>query len=358
MSTLTRSDDVPLDHAQQVLASGEQLDVDYWFALVSGGYDSDTALDITVRHAPFRLEGVVCIDTGIAVRATHEFIRRRAQQYRLPVYQPRNRREGERYIDLIRRFGPVGPPLHTKVMYANLKEKPLRRWASTLPGSVGFISGVRQDESDRRLTTVDADGINDDPPVGTVWLAPLAQWQGIDITHYRSAHDLPDSPVVERLGMSGDCLCGAYAHRDELELLRTHFPRTYLQLVVCELVAVVQAIGGEIDHRYAFWGHGGMDDRTIDALTDTEQASLCQHCAHRVECVTNQEDRPYEPVTTDEADVELERIADTATTAVEAVWRDPELPFPPDDGTVADEWDEAAMQRFKALLNVYRDAIG
>lgn len=358
MTTLESADEVPIAHAKQVLTAGEQWDVDHWFGLVSGGYDSDTALDVAVRHAPFQLDGVVCIDTGIAVRATHEFVRRRARQYRLPVYHPRNRREGERYIDLIRKFGPVGPPLHTKVMYANLKEKPLRRWASNLPGSVGFISGVRQDESDRRLTTVDTDGVNDDPPVGTVWLAPLAQWQGIDVTRYRSAHDLPDSPVVERLGMSGDCLCGAYAHRDELELLRTHFPGTYFQLVVCELVAVVQAIGGEIDHRYAFWGHGGMDDRTIDALTDTEQASLCQHCAHRVECVTNQEDRPHEPVATDGADVELERIAEAATTAVEAVWRDPDLPFPPDSGTVAEEWDETAMQRFEALLQTYQDVIG
>jgi len=48
------------------------------------------------------------------------------------------------------------------------------------------------------------------------WHAPCAEWKPADFECYREEHDLPENPLWEKIGRSGDCYCGAYANRLEL----------------------------------------------------------------------------------------------------------------------------------------------
>jgi hypothetical protein len=44
---------------------------------------------------------------------------------------------------------------------------------------------------------------------------------------YIDEHGLEQNPVSKVLGMSGECLCGAYAHPGELDLVKIVCPSTY-----------------------------------------------------------------------------------------------------------------------------------
>ena len=45
-----------------------------------------------------------------------------------------------------------------------------------------------------------------------------------DQAEYMENHQLPRNPVKDILGMSGECLCGAYAKEGELDRIRKHYP--------------------------------------------------------------------------------------------------------------------------------------
>lgn len=64
--------------------------------------------------------------------------------------------------------------------------------------------------------------------------------------------DALNNPVSEKLHMSGECLCGAFAKPDELEEIRFWFPEVAAE--IDRLEAEVAAAG----HREPFcrWGHG------------------------------------------------------------------------------------------------------
>ena len=53
-----------------------------------------------------------------------------------------------------------------------------------------------------------------------IWCNPIFWWHGWDRDAYIAKHNLPINEVSATLGMSGECLCGAYAHPGELALIR------------------------------------------------------------------------------------------------------------------------------------------
>jgi 3'-phosphoadenosine 5'-phosphosulfate sulfotransferase (PAPS reductase)/FAD synthetase len=115
--------------------------------------------------------------------------------------------------------GFPGPPGHS-IMYRALKENAMMRVrADLLKGKkksrVIFIAGIRQAESTRRAKrpAVSRDG-------NTVWASPLLDWKKTDLNTYRRLHkDMPHNEITDLIHMSGECLCGAFAHENELEEL-------------------------------------------------------------------------------------------------------------------------------------------
>ena len=85
-----------------------------------------------------------------------------------------------------------------------------------------LVTGVRRQESARRMGHVQAEKVEG----RRVWLAPLLNWTKEDVLNHLDFADLPRNPVVETLHLSGECLCGCYAHRGELDEICFWYPAT------------------------------------------------------------------------------------------------------------------------------------
>jgi len=223
----------------------DEYDPSHVFALFSGGHDSLCSSHIASQHP--RFDGCIHINTGIGVKETREYVRETCRDLGWPLkeYHP-----PDRYEDLVIERGFPGPGHHWK-MYQRLKERCLRmilREHGTRNRKIAFISGRRKQESARRMVNVD-EAIKAGPfPSGrALWVNPLIAWDSSDKNKYIQAHNLPRNPVVELLCMSGECLCGAFASPNELEMIRGFYPET-----AAEIDAIAEKVRAAGKH--SIWG--------------------------------------------------------------------------------------------------------
>lgn len=188
------------------------LDLKAW-ALLSGGKDSVTLAHVLAAQG--MLAGCVAFDTGIAVPDWRPFIERLCASQGWPLHIVGTL---VRYDDLVRKSGFPGPGQHSTYMNW-LKGRALRLFKKRSPDAL-LASGVRRGESQRRFGTVREWGVMDGVPI---W-APLVEWTTEDVWTYVRAHDLPRAPAYTTLGISGDCLCGAFAEKNEREALADCYP--------------------------------------------------------------------------------------------------------------------------------------
>lgn len=190
--------------------------------LFSGGHDSLVATHLTSRWAKERgvLFAVAHINTGIGIEKTREFVRSVCRQQGWPLWEEAPP-QGT-YERLVLKYGFPGPAAHA-YMYRYLKERQVRtlvRRAKTGRQRVFLVTGVRREESRRRMLHA-----RFNQRFGShVWMAPLEHWTKRDCFAYIDEHRLPRNEVVDLLHMSGECLCGAYAHKDEMRDLEIWFP--------------------------------------------------------------------------------------------------------------------------------------
>jgi 3'-phosphoadenosine 5'-phosphosulfate sulfotransferase (PAPS reductase)/FAD synthetase len=216
-----------------------------WCVLYSGGNDS-TVLAHLMRH---RVDYAVHCNTTIGIEDTRQFVRDTCAAWGLELLE---RTAPQSYRDLVLERGFPGPGMHYK-MYQRLKERALREVQRELITDsrrqrVLFIAGRRRSESARRknIPLHETDG-------SVIWASPLAMWTKLDLNTYRlMMGDVPVNEVSEKLHMSGECLCGAYAHPNELEELRFWYP------AVADDIEALQAEVTAAGHKPPFngWGHG------------------------------------------------------------------------------------------------------
>ncbi|OCB57658.1 hypothetical protein A5677_16985 [Mycobacterium malmoense] len=231
-----------------------------WCVLYSGGNDS-TVLTHLVRD---RVDYAVHANTTIGVEATRQFVRDTCTAWGLDLIE---RTAPTSYRDLVIERGFPGPAMHFK-MYQRLKERVLDQVRSELVldnrrQRVLFIAGRRRAESRRRqhIPFYETDG-------SAIWASPLAMWTKEDLVAYRAMHpDVPFNPVTDHLGMSGECLCGAFAQPGELERIRCWYPATAAE--IDDIAAEVKAAG----HAEPFcrWGHG-------EGRQSPQTGRLCSSC--------------------------------------------------------------------------------
>lgn len=196
------------------------------FVGFSGGFDSLVTTHWCMNNVPGC--EVFHANTGIGIERTREFVRETCAKFGWPLTEIRAKEDcGQDYDSWVRRNGFPGPGMHY-IMFARLKErcveKLLMRSKHTRPDNIVVMTGIRQDESERRAgyqyTLVDFHG-------NTCWVNPFYYRSKSWFREYIKLHDLPENPVSKMLGMSGECLCGAYAHKGELELVKIVCPETY-----------------------------------------------------------------------------------------------------------------------------------
>lgn len=212
-------------------------------AAFSGGNDS-----IVSTHFAVEQYGAVVVhcDTGVGIRKTRDHVDATAkrQGWDLRVSSPKPRGKPKNldpatlpagcwadaetsYEEFVLNQGFPGPRMHHRV-YCRLKETPLIDAARELQSARGrkilVIAGIRHDESLVRAGYREA--VRMQPKSFLVWANPFYWRNAADFEAYRDEFGLPRNPVKARVGISGECLCGAYASEGEKELVRSVEPET------------------------------------------------------------------------------------------------------------------------------------
>lgn len=240
------------------------------YALFSGGHDSLTSTALAAKHPLFR--GVVHINTGIGIEETRQFVRDVCAQREWLLTEVRAP-EG-RYEEMVLTRGgfPHGNASHNSMLFY-LKQQPLNRWFKTTSGKVGLVTGIRKQESVRRMGSGISVPVR--PDGRKVWLSPILDWSKIDCGRFIEAEGLPRNPVVDLLHRSGECLCGALARPEEIHDLARWYPQVARRLNDLEHECERRGIAACV------WAgrHGLQVDPAQEALfSKAALAPLCTSC--------------------------------------------------------------------------------
>lgn len=247
--------------------------LDHVYALFSGGHDSLTSTAIAAQHPLFR--GVVHLNTGIGIEETRQFVRDTCAQQGWPLVE-QHAGQG-RYEDLVLTRGgfPYGSSSHNAMLFY-LKQQPMRRWMQTFKGTVGLITGIRREESWRRMGAGIATPIRrrqKDPR--KVWISPILDWDKTDCGRFMADRGLPRNRVVDLLHRSGECLCGALARSDEIHEIAAWFPDVAARINRLERECEKRGIAASV------WA--GRDARDIhpaqeQLFSKADLSPLCHSC--------------------------------------------------------------------------------
>lgn len=245
------------------------------FGMFSGGDDSLTATLIASKHP--RFTAAVHINTGIGIEETREFVRSTCTAQGWPLLQYRAKEDaGQDYEAMVTEHGFPGPAAHYQ-MYRRLKERCIRiltrQHKKERTDRIMLVTGCRSQESVRRMGHVEPmqrEGAR-------VWVNPIHDWSKRDCLDYIEAHSVPRNPVVEFMHMSGECLCGAYAHPGEIDEIALWYPKTAAR--IRELEAKVKAAG----HPACVWGQRPPKGSHAKGKRDSagriaDKMPLCQGC--------------------------------------------------------------------------------
>lgn len=122
--------------------------------------------------------------------------------------------------------GFPGPAQHP-IMYRNLKERGIReicrRKQNNRGDKIMLLTGIREDESFIRS------GYKNDvvKTVGReLWVNAIYHFTKSLKQEYIDHYELEVNTVSKLLGISGECLCGAFAGKSELDIVRIIEPET------------------------------------------------------------------------------------------------------------------------------------
>lgn len=265
-----------LDYGIKTMITQEKRELAGICILYSGGNDSTVLAHLFKDTATCAVHA----NTTIGIEQTREFVRDTCHNWGLPLkeyYPP----EGSTYRDLVLDQGFPGPGMHYK-MYQRLKERCLRQARSEFVKQprkqrVVFLAGRRRTESARRANVPEMDRVG-----SIVFISPLVNWTKTDLETYRAyCGDVPRNEVSDLIHMSGECLCGAFAHKDELSEIAMFFPEVAAE--IADLEAEVAAAG--IPEKKCKWGWGA-NERLTDA--DLKSGPLCSSCEYRQEMLIDE----------------------------------------------------------------------
>lgn len=231
--------------------------------LYSGGNDSTTLAHLFRNRATHAAH----CNTGIGIEQTRDFVRNTCEEWGLPlieVHPPTS------YEELVVDQGFPGPAHHFK-MYQRLKERGLRQVRKQLVSNpreerVLMLAGRRRNESERRMLIPECDRVG-----SMVFVSPLVNWTKLDLNEYRRQHpDVPRNEVSDLIHMSGECLCGAFAHKGELEEIGYWFPEVAAH--IAELEDRVRAAGHPEER--CRWGWGAYRDD----MKASRSGLMCSSC--------------------------------------------------------------------------------
>lgn len=239
------------------------------FALLSGGDGSLAATHWAMSNVPGCQ--AAHINTGIGIERTRLFVRETCEREGWPLTEIRAKEDcGQDYDEIVRKHGFPGPASH-QFMYAQLKERAIRelvrRQKARRADKVMLLTGICHDDSERRSgyggKEITFNGAQ-------MWVNHM-YWAGKTfLYHYLNSVGIPRNPVAYELGMSGECLCGAFAYKGELKIVRSVDPE------IADRIDGLQKMAREAGHHWG-WEDRPMLDRD-DQLTQDMFQPLCVNC--------------------------------------------------------------------------------
>jgi 3'-phosphoadenosine 5'-phosphosulfate sulfotransferase (PAPS reductase)/FAD synthetase len=227
------------------------------YSLFSGGKDSFACTDVLAQAG--MLKGCVLIDTGIAADTWREDIIALCEQYNWPYeIVPTN----IRFEWLVWKYGFPGPGFHREAMNY-LKGRAVKYWGQQHKGEA-LASGVRTAESQRRGWSAKFESVWE----GVTVYAPLLYWTTKDTIAYGLERDYQKPRTYQTLGISGDCLCGAFAQGHEPEAIQEHYPIVHSRI-----------LNMKGPDRFS-WGERSIEkiDQTLPLEFDETTAIACFDC--------------------------------------------------------------------------------
>ncbi len=222
---------------------------------------------------PFR--GAVHINTGIGIEETREYVRGVCLEHGWPLTELHAPKGEYRRLVLERGGFPYGSQSHNAMLWY-LKQRPLAAWMREQRGQVGLVTGIRKDESVRRMGAGISVPIRHDGR--KTWISPILDWSAIDVSRFIDHEGFNRNPVVDLLHRSGECLCGALAQEAEIHEIAQWFPETARK---------IQALERECESRgivACVWA--GRTARRLNAdqeqlFPKSDYAPLCSSCEAR-----------------------------------------------------------------------------
>lgn len=268
-----------VNHAREIIeAAVAEHTPSHVFAMFSGGYDS-----LVIAHIASQIEGFtacVHINTGIGIPTTRSYVRDTCEQYGWNLFEynaKANRKQNgepeQTYEELVLERGFPGPAQHQK-MYDRLKGRSvarlIREHKTERNGRIMLVTGIRQQESLKRMGyTKPTSRIG-----AQVWVNPIFYWSKADRQEYITEHNLPVNPVVEALCMSGECLCGAFAKKGELQSIKA---------ICLETGEYLENLQRQVTGAGFNWGWEGKPSEFYLKEKEGQQNFLCASCEYKHE---------------------------------------------------------------------------
>lgn len=267
---LTEESNRILSLAIETFITGEDKNLAGVVGLFSGGNDSTTMCHIMLP----RITHLAHANTTIGIEQTRQFVRDTATVWDKPLLEFKAPRERDHYRSLVLDQGFPGPGHHYK-MYQRLKERALHEVRKSLVACrkdrVVYLAGRRRTESARRALVPIAERES-----SVVWVSPMVNWTKLDLNTYRLMRgDVPVNEVTDLIHMSGECLCGSFAHKGELDEIAQWFPD-----VAKEIHDLEHAISDRTDipEKRKRWGWA-----TREEVDSSSSGPMCSSCAARWE---------------------------------------------------------------------------
>jgi len=252
----------------------------------SGGKDSGIILDIVAENYQDNFRGVIFANTGIGTKATMDFVKSYCDEKKYPLFivkpedvvRVKKGKYGKigdvfSYSSLVKNKGFPKEGFHTTTMRV-LKYFPMRKFIHDrirLGEKPCIVSGVRKNESARRKIKWNSYLYND----GKMWFVSPIFFKSNDwVYRYFVENNIKRSPVYETLHISGDCLCGCFAKKDELKLLEMFHPDVFKKIK--DLENEIKIKGTKEAKKYSTWGNGG-NTKDIESQT-TMESFVCSDC--------------------------------------------------------------------------------
>jgi len=196
------------------------------YVMFSGGRDSLVVLDLA-RRILGRVKALYVEVTGNTHEKNISYVYIVARE--LGVELIHLKRRDMEFFERVVKWGWPGPG--RRWCMTEFKRRPIERFFRSNGGRGTVVVGVKAWDSPRRKKYIVRDGIAYSSGWRTVVVRPIIHWTREHVLRYIAEHRLPDNPLYEELGESGNCVyCpfimnGLYYHN-----LMLRYPEWYRRI--------------------------------------------------------------------------------------------------------------------------------